>query len=83
MWALLFSTTCFKRKALTVLSVSVTFFKSCLALLQEATRQEDLKHGVRWFSFAGSYKPVTIFWDFVRVAVTAGWKKGRRGLMLP
>lgn len=33
---------------------------------------------MRWFfSFVVSYKPVTIFLDFVRVVAAAGWKKRR------
>ena len=51
----------------------------------EATRQED--HGSEkvvfafvLLSLAGSYKPVTICLDFVRVVAAADW---RGGLMLP
>lgn len=40
-----------------------------------------MKEGGFVFSFVGSYKPVTIFLDFVRDVAAAGWKK-RRGLRL-
>lgn len=57
------------------------FILACFGSSKVATRKKNSGIGVRCFSFVGSYKPVTIFLDFVWGGGHS-WKESRR-LMLP